>query len=232
MRVKGTGSINRDGYLVVNIKKKSQMQHRKVWIEHNGPIPEGYHIHHIDGNKLNNNIENLMLVDPLTHKRMHSGFKMINGIIWKPCLKCGKLKQLERDFDTNKNGYVSWCKKCNKTYKRTYSREYRKKYNQDDKKKVRYKQSEYYLKNKDYIAQLQRDKNNKKKIVKEAWKAFDYINNKEAIDEENRQHQIKRNQERMEYRKQYYIDNREKYIQESRDRYAKIKAEKEALKHV
>ena len=40
---------------------------------------EGHQIHHKDGNKLNNNISNLELVDTLTHKRIHSGCELRNG---------------------------------------------------------------------------------------------------------------------------------------------------------
>ena len=33
--------------------------HREIWRDHFGPIPDGHHIHHIDGNPDNNDIENL-----------------------------------------------------------------------------------------------------------------------------------------------------------------------------
>ena len=46
--------------------------HRFVWEENNGVIPKGYEIHHIDFDKSNNHISNLMLVDKKTHLEIHS----------------------------------------------------------------------------------------------------------------------------------------------------------------
>jgi len=45
--------------------------HRQVWIDNNGPIPEGYHIHHVDHNTDNNCIENLQMVNASDHARYH-----------------------------------------------------------------------------------------------------------------------------------------------------------------
>lgn len=46
---------------------KSFLVHRIIWELANGPIPSGLHVLHIDGNKLNNDIENLYLS---SHKDM------------------------------------------------------------------------------------------------------------------------------------------------------------------
>jgi hypothetical protein len=45
--------------------------HRDVWVHHNGPIPEGMHIHHIDGNTANNDISNLACVTRKEHWDSH-----------------------------------------------------------------------------------------------------------------------------------------------------------------
>lgn len=45
--------------------------HRDVWIFHNGPIPEGMHVHHIDGNTANNDISNLACVTRAEHWNEH-----------------------------------------------------------------------------------------------------------------------------------------------------------------
>tara|TARA_S200002703_G_scaffold113563_1_gene99083 strand:+ start:631 stop:1248 length:618 start_codon:yes stop_codon:yes gene_type:complete len=51
--------------------------YRKIWEMHNGTIPTDdkgrrYEIHHIDGNRLNNSIENLMCVSIEDHFKIHN----------------------------------------------------------------------------------------------------------------------------------------------------------------
>ena len=43
-------------------------EHRKVWEDYNGLIPEGWIIHHINGNKWDNRIENLEAMPRYDHK--------------------------------------------------------------------------------------------------------------------------------------------------------------------
>ena len=54
--------LNNAGYLQGYIKGKRWSQHRYVWTQHNGPIADGMVIHHINGVKTDNNIDNLALV--------------------------------------------------------------------------------------------------------------------------------------------------------------------------
>jgi hypothetical protein len=46
--------------------------HRYVWEFANGPIPENYDIHHIDNDKSNNGISNLMCLPKSEHTRLFS----------------------------------------------------------------------------------------------------------------------------------------------------------------
>lgn len=53
-------------------QRKGKRLHRTVWEYHKGEIPSGYHIHHIDGNKANNDISNLALLQGQEHLSQHS----------------------------------------------------------------------------------------------------------------------------------------------------------------
>lgn len=56
--------------------------HRDIWIAHFGDIPEGFHIHHKDGNKFNNDIENLECIDGREHLRIHMKERVKNNRDW------------------------------------------------------------------------------------------------------------------------------------------------------
>ena len=53
--------------------------HRYVWEKFNGTIPKGYHVHHVDHDKNNNDIENLRLLTKSEHQRLH-GKEMPEGV--------------------------------------------------------------------------------------------------------------------------------------------------------
>lgn len=53
-------------------RKGCDMLHRMVYIHYNGEISKGYHIHHKDGNKSNNDISNLECIKGTEHIRHHS----------------------------------------------------------------------------------------------------------------------------------------------------------------
>ena len=64
------------GYYLGNVPtpngKKPMRAHQYVWIKHNGEIPKGYHIHHLDGDVSNNDISNLALMSPSAHSSHHA----------------------------------------------------------------------------------------------------------------------------------------------------------------
>ena len=77
----GNGHQRTDGYIqITSGPYKGKLLHRLIYEEVYGPIPKGYTIHHIDGDKTNNNPSNLMLLTKSNHHKLH--FNMINNPRW------------------------------------------------------------------------------------------------------------------------------------------------------
>lgn len=94
------------------ISKRQRMEHDIVWESHHGPIPKGYQVHHDNHIKTDNRIENLRLVDTLTHKRIHAGCYLVDGKWIKPCRKCGQHKPIDTEYYKRKDGISPWCRAC------------------------------------------------------------------------------------------------------------------------
>ena len=62
------------GYLVVRTRGGRDCRvHRACWEAYNGAIPAGHVIHHVDGDRKNNVVDNLRLMTPLAHAYLHAG---------------------------------------------------------------------------------------------------------------------------------------------------------------
>jgi len=73
-KYKGSVNINHDGYYRKRSPKtgKQFLVHQKVWKDNNlGYIPKRFCVHHLDGDKLNNHKDNLLLLDFKTHTKLH-----------------------------------------------------------------------------------------------------------------------------------------------------------------
>lgn len=54
-----------------NSAVRPKSMHCYVWSYYNGEIPKGYDIHHIDGDRYNNDISNLQCIEKHEHRRLH-----------------------------------------------------------------------------------------------------------------------------------------------------------------
>ncbi len=88
-----------DGYLVQKVQEQGTQRerfefvHRKVWEEHNGPIPEGKMVSLLDGNKDNCSIENLVLLDNSENLEMNrSSLRFSHAELTKAGVNIAKVK--------------------------------------------------------------------------------------------------------------------------------------------
>lgn len=109
------GSITPHGYRRIRCKdRKQRFEHVIVWENHSGPVPAGMELHHINGNKLDNRIDNLQLVSRLDHKRIHSGCFRVGPVWLKRCRRCKWLRPIDSDFYEypGRNGAMGICRRC------------------------------------------------------------------------------------------------------------------------
>lgn len=78
---------------------KTGFLHREIWESVNGKIQKGYQIHHKDGNTLNNEIYNLMLVTPKEHYAIDP-----SHIKWDYKSHLDKIRPLTKAWHSSKNG--------------------------------------------------------------------------------------------------------------------------------
>ena len=65
-------TISKNGYYRATRRDKHVSLHRYKYQKEVGKIPEGYDIHHKDGNKLNNAIDNLECLSKADHTKLYS----------------------------------------------------------------------------------------------------------------------------------------------------------------
>lgn len=77
------------GYMYITVNGKKRLQHRVIMEEHIGKaLTKSEHIHHINGNKIDNRIENLMIVSNKDHGQLHKINRWSRK--YDQCVDCGK----------------------------------------------------------------------------------------------------------------------------------------------
>jgi hypothetical protein len=88
--------------------------HRAIWESHNGPIPQGFHVHHADGNPLNNDISNLCCISPKDHAIEHAEERSANGKTEEQTAHLSRIRRLASDWHKSAEGRA-WHKENAKT---------------------------------------------------------------------------------------------------------------------
>ena len=119
----GNAYVGNHGYYVVTSFKEgnhNKLLHRLIFEDFYGDIPDNCHIHHKDGNKLNNCILNLQIIPEALHHSIHTtGFKYSKN----DRLKMSKIKQ-GKSNSTNKTGYYRVYKEKGKQYAQGFTYAY------------------------------------------------------------------------------------------------------------
>lgn len=102
-------------------QRKGRRLHREVWMHHNGDIPKGFHVHHLDGDRSHNDVENLTLLRGSDHlsghmkqqNRREASARAIEIARVAACKWHGS--EAGREFHS-KHGKESWKKRAVQTY--------------------------------------------------------------------------------------------------------------------
>lgn len=118
------GCVTEHGYKMVTFGRgRRKLAHRAVMEWHLGrALGESEVVHHVNGDKLDNRIENLeLLAGQSSHMRKHA--KHVSTDTHRECARCHRV--LSRDgFYRRRTGDKSfcWCKECTRTYRRAWSK--------------------------------------------------------------------------------------------------------------
>lgn len=74
-------------------------EHHIVWWKHSGAlVPQGYEIHHINGDHRDNTIKNLKLVSASEHREIHGKLRSQKALIIRKCAGCSKEFKIKGSF--------------------------------------------------------------------------------------------------------------------------------------
>ena len=89
----GSGHIDKRGYKRISANGKECFEHRYIMEQYLGrKLTSNEEVHHLDGNKINNNISNLIVLSKSDHAKLHAYLdKVLDKLtgVFKICLICG-----------------------------------------------------------------------------------------------------------------------------------------------
>lgn len=130
----------RKGYYLstTNIGSARKRLHIYIWEKHNGPVPAGMEINHIDENKDNNDISNLECLTRHEHRLFHvkhdyqrllpkwrsnlDKFARPKAAEWHRSAEGRQKKSIAHTGVKEKRRYVKRCKNCGKVYRTAIER--------------------------------------------------------------------------------------------------------------
>lgn len=87
-----------------HIRAGVQALHQEVWKHHNGPIPDGHHIHHHDGDSTNNDISNLELLTSEEHAAEHAEARRERGRSPEQLALLARIRPLAAEWHRSEEG--------------------------------------------------------------------------------------------------------------------------------
>ena len=183
--------MSRYDYEIDEKTGKRRPAHCLIWERyHKQTIPDGYDIHHIDGNGHNNNPKNLRLISHAEHIALHHALRRHS---------VDPVDASNEEVVTNRNYHKTYYERNKAKHKA-----YKKQYLEENKEKVALSRHLYYKRNYETIAE-------KRKIYK--------AKNAEKIREANKRYREAHKEERAEYNKKYDAEHAEQRSIKAHERY-------------